>query len=202
MSIGNRIKTIRKARGWTKTQLAKKSGVATITVSQYETGKRQPRLEQLQSIAEALGVSWFYLSTGKPYDTVEQAMEEYGSLKITIASSKILITLLEAMYGKSRIQKMERTIENRKLGAEIRTFYEQSSPFSLTDENITTILSAVNGVISSLVKDLRLDEKETEWHLEEELDRDEAIIRSGFDFDNMKTNVRFRVTGIKPLEID
>ena len=130
MSIGNRIKTIRKARGWTQTQLAKKSGVATITVSQYETGKRQPRLEQLQSIAEALGVSWFYLSTGKPYDTVEQAMEEYGSLKITIASSKILITLLEAMYGKSRIQKMERTIENRKLGAEIITFYEQSSPFS------------------------------------------------------------------------
>ena len=61
MDIGQRIKAARKAIGLTQDQLAQKSGVATITIRQYETGKRQPRLEQLQKIADALDVSISYL---------------------------------------------------------------------------------------------------------------------------------------------
>ena len=61
MDIGQRIKAARKDIGLTQDQLAQKSGVATITIRQYETGKRQPRLEQLQKIADALDVSISYL---------------------------------------------------------------------------------------------------------------------------------------------
>lgn len=57
MDIGQRIKAARKAIGLTQDQLAQKSGVATITIRQYETGKRQPRIEQLQAIADALNIS-------------------------------------------------------------------------------------------------------------------------------------------------
>ena len=60
-SVGGKIKAARKAKGLTQGQLAQKSGVATITIRQYETGKRQPRLEQLQKIADALDVSISYL---------------------------------------------------------------------------------------------------------------------------------------------
>ena len=55
-AVGWKIKMFRKLRGLTQSQLAEKSGVATISIRQYETGKRQPRIEQLQKIADALDV--------------------------------------------------------------------------------------------------------------------------------------------------
>lgn len=57
MDIGGKIKEMRNAAGLTQSQLAQLSGVAPITIRQYETGKRQPRIEQLQKIAKALKVS-------------------------------------------------------------------------------------------------------------------------------------------------
>lgn len=57
MTIGQRIKEVRKSAGFTQRELAEKSGTATGTIQQYERGIRQPRIEQLQAIAVALGVS-------------------------------------------------------------------------------------------------------------------------------------------------
>lgn len=57
MTIGQRIKEVRKNAGLTQRELAEKSGTATGTIQQYELGKRQPRLEQLEAIAAALSVS-------------------------------------------------------------------------------------------------------------------------------------------------
>lgn len=54
MTVGERIRKQRKAAGFTQAQLAEKSGVATITIHQYEAGKRQPRLAQIQRLADAL----------------------------------------------------------------------------------------------------------------------------------------------------
>lgn len=56
MTIGERIKTFRKKVGLTQKQLADKCEVAEITIRQYESGKRQPRIEQLQKVAAALDV--------------------------------------------------------------------------------------------------------------------------------------------------
>ena len=56
-TVGWKIKMYRKLRGLTQSQLAEKSGVAAISIRQYETDQRQPRIEQLQKIADALGVS-------------------------------------------------------------------------------------------------------------------------------------------------
>lgn len=53
---GKNIKNARKKAGLTQKELAEASGVAKVTIQQYETGKRQPRLEQLQLIAKALKV--------------------------------------------------------------------------------------------------------------------------------------------------
>ena len=46
----------RKLRGLTQAQLAEKSGVAAISIHQYESDKRQPRLEQICAIAAALNI--------------------------------------------------------------------------------------------------------------------------------------------------
>lgn len=57
MSVGEKIKTIRKEKGLTQAQLAALVGVAQITIRQYENGARKPSISQLQNIAEKLGVS-------------------------------------------------------------------------------------------------------------------------------------------------
>lgn len=76
MTIGERIKTARSNAGLTQRALAEKSGIATGTVQQYELGKRQPRIEQLQKIADALEVDINYLVHGKTLQKYEQAMIE------------------------------------------------------------------------------------------------------------------------------
>ena len=62
MEIGEKIKAARKACGLTQKQLAKKLGVAEITVRQYDSNKRQPRLEQIKRIAVTLKTDVAYLS--------------------------------------------------------------------------------------------------------------------------------------------
>ena len=56
MTVGEHMREARKKAGLTQAQLAEKSGVATISIHQYETGKRTPRLEQLVYIASALEI--------------------------------------------------------------------------------------------------------------------------------------------------
>lgn len=60
-AIGNNIKAARKAMGLTQKELAERAGTAVGTIQQYELGKRQPRLEQLQNISAALGMSLYNL---------------------------------------------------------------------------------------------------------------------------------------------
>ena len=61
MSIGERIKLARKQNGLTQSELAKKLGVAVVTIGQYERDVREPRLEQQRRIADALNVTIGYL---------------------------------------------------------------------------------------------------------------------------------------------
>ena len=56
MTIGERIRAARKSAGMTQEQLAKAAGTAVGTIHQYESSKRQPRLEQLAHIAEVLNI--------------------------------------------------------------------------------------------------------------------------------------------------
>lgn len=57
MSIGNNIRNIRKEKKMTLQQIADIMGCSPQLISQYENGKRMPKLETLQRIAESLNVS-------------------------------------------------------------------------------------------------------------------------------------------------
>lgn len=54
MSIGNNIRNIRKRNGMTLKQIADIIGCSPQLISQYESGKRQPKLETKKKIAAAL----------------------------------------------------------------------------------------------------------------------------------------------------
>ncbi|MGN0652338.1 MAG: helix-turn-helix domain-containing protein [Gemmiger sp.] len=56
MTIGENIRQARKKAGLTQRQLAEKSGVATITLQQYERGVREPKLDTIAKIARAMNL--------------------------------------------------------------------------------------------------------------------------------------------------
>ena len=62
MTVGERIKYIRKQRGISQSQLSQASGVPLVSIKRYETDKVHPRPAKLERLAEALGVGVFSLS--------------------------------------------------------------------------------------------------------------------------------------------
>ncbi len=57
VSIGNRIKEIRIAKGWTQAKLAEESGVEPSNISHIERAATKLSLPTMVNIANALGVS-------------------------------------------------------------------------------------------------------------------------------------------------
>ncbi len=49
-----RLKQLREKQGWTQETLAKKVGVARVTIARIEIGNRRPSLDLLERLAKAL----------------------------------------------------------------------------------------------------------------------------------------------------
>ena len=62
--IAKKIKALRKTRGLTQQQLADALGVQRATISNYEIGRREPSISDLERIGAALGVSLEYFGVG------------------------------------------------------------------------------------------------------------------------------------------
>ncbi len=75
--IGTRIKKYRKLKKLTQKQLGQLSNTSETTIKQYETGKRQPRIEQLRKIANVLSVQVADLITGYQAEDLEGVSPEH-----------------------------------------------------------------------------------------------------------------------------
>jgi Zn-dependent peptidase ImmA (M78 family)/transcriptional regulator with XRE-family HTH domain len=62
--IGERLKTARTGRGWTLEALSGHTGIPVSSLSEFENGRREPRLTHLEALAKAYGttVAWFFES--------------------------------------------------------------------------------------------------------------------------------------------
>lgn len=56
MKVGEYIKKARLSAGITQTELAKRLNTTPQNISQYETGKRIPKLSTLEKLSEAIGI--------------------------------------------------------------------------------------------------------------------------------------------------
>ena len=80
--IGRRVRASRARLGWTREELAVRSGMSWSAIAQVESGRRaNPRPGTLSAIARALGVSIDYLVDGAPVATpmLEHRALIYGS---------------------------------------------------------------------------------------------------------------------------
>lgn len=69
-TIGERIKDLRKGKGWTQAALAEKISVSDKAVSKWESGGGNPETSQLPILSELFGVTIDYLLTGKSNSTI------------------------------------------------------------------------------------------------------------------------------------
>ena len=68
MAFKDRLKAARKKSGLTQLDIAKKIGLLNAqSYAQYEHGKRKPKQDTLNKIADALQLSYGYASNGEPY---------------------------------------------------------------------------------------------------------------------------------------
>ena len=57
LTIGERIKFLRKQLGMTQDELAEITGIHPVSIRKYETNKMKPQIEQIEKIADALGIN-------------------------------------------------------------------------------------------------------------------------------------------------
>lgn len=84
MTVGEKIKQVRKSAGLTQKELGERLGVSYQTVAQWENNLRNPKQETLQRIASALNVSTRSLQeSAKSTDTDFKLVQEYLGLTET-----------------------------------------------------------------------------------------------------------------------
>ncbi|ENW15605.1 transcriptional regulator [Acinetobacter haemolyticus CIP 64.3 = MTCC 9819] len=64
MSVGDRIRSLRREKKWSQPVLAKQAGVTQSTISDLENDKKSTSAANMQAIAEALGTTSTYLING------------------------------------------------------------------------------------------------------------------------------------------
>lgn len=93
MSVGGRLKELRKLRGLYQEDVARILGVTRQAVSQYERGERNPDIEALEKLADYFNVDMNYL-LGKEDRSTYYIDPETASLAQEIFDNKQLRLLI------------------------------------------------------------------------------------------------------------
>jgi transcriptional regulator with XRE-family HTH domain len=62
--LGNRVRSLRRKHGWTQVEMAERLGVDRSYLSEIETGKKDPSLRVMKTIADGFGISLSRLLRG------------------------------------------------------------------------------------------------------------------------------------------
>lgn len=92
----NRIKEVRKKKGLSLQQVADAVGLGNNTISRYETGKREPKLETWQKLADFFNVSVPYLQGTDDKTVIKKISSE--DLIQELIDRKVLEPILVGTY--------------------------------------------------------------------------------------------------------
>lgn len=164
MTVGERIRAARKAKGLTQKQLGEACGIAEPTIRRYELGKLNPKFETLEKLAKPLGVSVSYLKGIPPMKEEKMKLHE-GSEKTILLSSddKEFLAFdeyLKAMGYSTQIDisrfdlyKNEQ-IENSKKNVWIITDLRTGKRYATSSEKLEAICEEINQRTLFLVNEL------------------------------------------------
>lgn len=89
ITYGSVIKSARIKAGLTQKELAKKAGLAEITIRQYEANKREPRTENLKKIASALNIPVNELLGSSVLSKMSKMLEDFKAEGLYQSESEV-----------------------------------------------------------------------------------------------------------------
>lgn len=101
MSFAERLSEIRKKRGLSQEEVAKKLGTQGPAIGRYERGIAKPTIEVASNLANILGVSLDYLVGNTDSDTMKRIQEVN---KLPEDDKKMVFSFLDAFIDKSKIK--------------------------------------------------------------------------------------------------
>ena len=111
MTIGERIKQIRKAEKLTQQGFAKEIGVGWLSVASWEQGQKQPGKARLYVIADRFAVNLDWLQTGEGNVYKKENVENSKEYPVDIETIKKLFQALPPKLQKLVIEAMREMVE-------------------------------------------------------------------------------------------
>lgn len=142
VTIGERIREVRKSKNLTQKQLGELSGIAEPTIRRYELGKLNPKRETIAKIAKALEVHPVELSGDLfneallsvlkgSYETDEEFQAAFLSNKISFArlyddTDKRLIQFYDMLNDRGRTEAVDFVFELSQQSEYLKDIYTKS----------------------------------------------------------------------------
>lgn len=103
MTTGQRIKKARTSMNISQQELGKRLGVSQAMIAQYESDARNPKMETLQKIGDALGVSWtYFVGMCEETESLDSAKKEYGEFLEEEKWIEITEKIISSIYGQKK----------------------------------------------------------------------------------------------------
>ena len=123
-SVGEEIKRLRQAKGWTQEQLAVYAGSSQPTVNLLEAGKRNPSASTLEKLARALEVEVVDLFPKPP--TPQPSLEDAAQSEALQEALAVLFRGL-ARRGRGIIEQSLREGPSEALSRELTEYYSETA---------------------------------------------------------------------------
>lgn len=141
---GERLKKVRKDRGYTQVSLAEALGVSKGSVAMWETGKRNPEFETLDALLTLLDVRYDYL-TGKSDEEGHNNQTEESKKQIAAwtieddISEGVMKYLSLDEYGKRAVESL--------LKAEFNRCQDQKTLYDASDYSVNIKVKPDNIIV-------------------------------------------------------
>lgn len=113
VTLGDRITELRKAKGWSQTELAKKTGVSYTQMSRYEIRGVQPPANTLKKLADVLDTTVDFLINGDKDEKVKASLKDAELLQQFKAveqfnedDKNVIKKLIDAFITKKQLQQL------------------------------------------------------------------------------------------------
>lgn len=156
MPFAEKLAKLRKEKGFTQQQMAKKAGVGVAQMRRYEKGNSSPTLEVIKNIAKTLGVSADELIFDEPEGVASgrildrELLEQFELVsRMNPHDKEAIKTILESMIVKSKLEEVMPaksdtawSREMRKVLSELRKGaegYSQEEIEAIVDEAVQAV---------------------------------------------------------------
>ena len=147
MTVGERIRAARKAKGLTQKQLGEACGIAEPTIRRYELGKLNPKFETLEKIAVPLGISASNLLGIQPIPSEYASDIEFQAFNSYIAEMGYEVSLdWEAL---NRYEQAEKThsltnTDQKKWKLFLLTDCRNNKEYHFCSEELNALMDSIN----------------------------------------------------------